>query len=54
MFKYQGKIFKMGLTQSADYEGLVAAQGNEVDLKAELSTFGDRLTPDVRVSGIAE
>jgi len=52
MFRYAGKIFKLGLTSKADFEAVKEKEGEVCTLTVELSTFGDNLKPDLRVSEV--
>jgi len=52
IFKYQGKIFKLGVSKEASWADIEAANDKEVDIDVELSTFGDSLKPEFRIASV--
>lgn len=53
MFRYQDKVFKMGIgEQLAEKEAALLVK-KTVDLSLEMSTFGTSIDPQFRIVGVA-
>jgi len=49
LFKYGGKIFKMGVGQNFDIAKAETKKGKKATLTLEMTTFGDSISPDFRI-----
>jgi len=52
MFRYGGKIFKLGVTKDIDWLAVEGKQDEVCEITVQLSTFGDSLSPDLRISEV--
>lgn len=53
MFRYMGNIFKLQMAADASLTDFERAKDKEATIAVALSTFGDRLSPDMRAASIA-
>jgi len=53
MFKYGGKIFKLPLDKKAEFSRLKSKENKKGTITVGMSTFGDSISPDFRVTDIS-